>query len=211
MWKHKRSVPPTFKFGFAASTGGNSNIHEVNNVVVKSIDTPTLVADVSIVKTGLLVATPNSTITYTIISTNNGPSSAQSVLIQDPLPPALTFVSADNGGTFNPVTKTVTWPAISTLASGESVTRTITATVPATLATGTSLTNTAFSSASTFDPNLDNNNSSQPVSQVSTTIVAASADVVTTKICATANAGSTVTYTISTQNIWKRGVERHNY
>ena len=195
-------VPPTFKFGFAASTGGNSNIHEVNNVLVESIDTPTLVADVSIVKKGPLVATPNSTITYTIISTNNGPSSAQSVLIQDPLPPALTFVSADNGGTFNPVTKTVTWPAIPTLANGESVTRTITATVPATLATGTSLTNTAFSSSSTFDPNLDNNNSSQPVSQVSTTIVAASADVVTTKIGpATANAGSTVTYTISTQNI----------
>ncbi|WP_445173705.1 DUF4347 domain-containing protein, partial [Microcoleus sp.] len=196
------AVPPTFKFGFAASTGGNSNIHEVNNVLVESIDTPKVVADVSIVKKGPLVATPNSTITYTIISTNNGPNSAQSVLIQDPLPPALTFVSADNGGTFNPITKTVTWPAISTLASGESVTRTITATVPATLATGTSIINTAFSSSSTFDPNLDNNNSSQPVSQVSTTIVASSADVVTTKIGpATANAGSTVTYTISTQNI----------
>ncbi|WP_332960332.1 DUF4347 domain-containing protein, partial [Microcoleus sp. AR_TQ3_B6] len=196
------AVPPTFKFGFAASTGGNSNIHEVNNVLVESIETPSLVADVSIVKKGPLVATANSTITYTIISTNNGPSSAQSVLIQDPLPPALNFVSADNGGTFNPATRTVTWPAIPTLANGESVTRTITATVPATLSPGTALTNTAFSSSSTFDPNLDNNNSSQPVSQVSTTIVAASADLVTTKIGpATANAGSTVTYTISTQNI----------
>jgi uncharacterized repeat protein (TIGR01451 family) len=126
------AVPPTFKFGFAASTGGNSNIHEVNNVLVESIDTPTVAADVSIVKKGPLVATPNSTITYTIIATNNGPNSAESVLIQDPLPPDLNFVSADNGGTFDPKTRTVTWPAIS-LANGESVTRTITATVPATL------------------------------------------------------------------------------
>ncbi|MEG4362663.1 MULTISPECIES: DUF4347 domain-containing protein, partial [unclassified Microcoleus] len=195
-------VPATFKFGFAASTGGNSNIHEVNNIVVESIDTPKVVADVSIVKKGPLVTTPNSTITYTIISTNNGPNSAESVLIQDPLPPELIFVSADNGGTFNPQTKTVTWPAIPTLANGESVTRTITATVPATLSAGTALTNTAYSSSSTFDPNLDNNNSSQPLSQVSTTIVDTSADLVTTKTGpATATAGSTVTYTISTQNI----------
>ncbi len=154
-------VPPTFKFGFAASTGGNTNIHEVNNIVVESIDTPKVVADVSIVKKGPLVATPNSTITYNIIATNDGPNSAQSVLIQDPLPEELIFVSADNGGTFNPLTKTVTWPAIPTLANGESVTRTITATVPQ-LSAGTTLTNTAFTSSSTFDPNLDNNNSSQP-------------------------------------------------
>jgi uncharacterized repeat protein (TIGR01451 family) len=206
-------VPPTFKFGFAASTGGNTNIHEVNNVLVESIDTPTVQADVSIVKKGPLVATPNSTITYTIISTNNGPNSAQSVLIQDPLPPALNFVSADNGGTFNPITRTVTWPAISTLANGESVTRTITATVPATLATGTALTNTAFSSSSTFDPNLDNNNSSQPVSQVSTTIVDTSADLVTTKTGpATANRRlNSYLHNFDAKHRAKRRDERHNY
>ncbi|MEO6860821.1 MAG: DUF4347 domain-containing protein, partial [Microcoleus sp.] len=88
------AVPPTFKFGFAASTGGNTNIHEVNNVIVQSIDPPKLVADVSIVKKGPLYALPSSNITYTITSTNNGPDSAQSVLIQDPLPAGLTFVSA---------------------------------------------------------------------------------------------------------------------
>ena len=197
-------VPTTFKFGFAASTGGNTNVHEVNNVLVESIEAPTVVADVSIVKKGPLVATPNSTITYTIIATNNGPNSAQSVLIQDQLPPALSSnpVTADNGGSFDSQTNTVRWPAIPTLANGESVTRTITATVPATLSAGTALTNTAFSSSSTFDPNLDNNNSSQPLSQVSTTIVDTSADLVTTKTGpATATAGSTVTYTISTQNL----------
>ncbi|MEG4634510.1 DUF4347 domain-containing protein, partial [Microcoleus sp. AR_TQ3_B6] len=139
------AVPPTFKFGFAASTGGQTNIHEVNNLLVENIDPPAAVAaDVSILKKGPLVATPNSTITYTIIATNNGPNSAQSVLIEDPIPEGLTFVSTDNDGSFNPTTRTVIWPAIPTLPSGQSVTRTITATVPATLSPGTALTNTAF-------------------------------------------------------------------
>ncbi|MEG4092734.1 DUF4347 domain-containing protein, partial [Microcoleus sp. Pol12B4] len=193
------AVPRTFKFGFAASTGGNTNIHEVNNVIVQSIDPPTLVADVSIVKKGPLYAIPNSTITYTITSTNNGPNSAESVLIQDPLPAGLTFVSTDNNGSFNPTTRTVIWPAIPTLANGASETRTITARVPATV--GAALTNTAYSTSSTFDPNLANNNSSQPLSQVSTTIVDALADVVTTKIGpVTETVGRTVSYTISTVN-----------
>ncbi|MCZ0903002.1 hypothetical protein ON021_24180, partial [Microcoleus sp. HI-ES] len=193
------AVPRTFKFGFAASTGGNTNIHEVNNVIVQSIDPPTLVADVSIVKKGPLFATPNSPITYTITSTNNGPNTAESVLIQDPLPEGLTFVAASDGGTFNPTTRTVIWPAIPTLANGASQTRTINATVSPTVTAP--LTNTAYSTSSTFDPNLANNNSSQPISQVSTTIVAALADVVTTKTGTTAAApGETVTYTISTVN-----------
>ncbi|MEG4334393.1 DUF4347 domain-containing protein, partial [Microcoleus sp. AT9_A2] len=193
------AVPRTFKFGFAASTGGNTNIHEVNNVIVQSIDPPTLVADVSIVKKGPLFAIPNSTITYTITSTNNGPNSAESVLIQDPLPEGLSFVGASDLATYNPTTRTVIWPAIPTLANGASQTRTITATVSPTVTAP--LTNTAYSTSSTFDPNLANNNSSQPISQVSTTIVAALADVVTTKTGTTAAApGETVTYTISTVN-----------
>ncbi|MBW3587324.1 MAG: DUF11 domain-containing protein, partial [Cyanobacteria bacterium 0813] len=192
-------VPRTFKFGFAASTGGNTNIHEVNNVIVESLNPPTLEADVSIVKKGPLYALPNSTITYTITSTNNGPNTAESVLIQDPLPAGLNFVSTDNDGTFNPTTRTVTWPAIPALANGASETRTITATVPGEI--NTTLTNTAYSTSSTFDPNPENNNSSQSISQVPTTIVAALADLVTTKTGSEAAApGATVTYTISTVN-----------
>ncbi|MEG3977488.1 DUF4347 domain-containing protein, partial [Microcoleus sp. herbarium8] len=172
-------VPPTFKFGFAASTGGNTNIHEVNNVIVQSLNPPALVADVSIVKKGPLYAIPNSSITYTITSTNNGPNTAESVLIQDPLPAGLSFVSASDGGTYNSVTRAVIWPAIPTLANGASQIRTITATVPATVPA--TLTNTAYSTSSTYDDKPENNDSSQPISQVSTTIVDALADLVTTK------------------------------
>ncbi|WP_373534634.1 DUF4347 domain-containing protein, partial [Microcoleus sp.] len=193
------AVPPTFKFGFAAATGPNTNIHEINNVLVESIDEPTLQADVSIVKKGPLYAIPSSNITYTITSTNNGPSSAESVLIQDPLPAGLTFVSADNGGTYNPVTRNVIWPVIPTLLNGASEVRTIIATVPAT--PGTVLTNTAYSDSSTFDPNKANNNSSQPTSQVPTTITNNLADVVTSKSGSISGApGGTVSYDIVTQN-----------
>ncbi|MCC3543897.1 MAG: DUF4347 domain-containing protein [Microcoleus sp. PH2017_22_RUC_O_B] len=191
------AIPPTFKFGFASSTGGSTNIHEIANLVVESINPPLLQADIVTTKVSPQFAAPNSNITYTISSTNNGPSPAANVLIQDPLPAGLTFVSASDGGTFNAATGAVTWPLVASLASGTSVTRTIVATVPGTL--GASLTNTAFSNSSTFDPNPLNNNGSSTVSQSPVTV--ALADLVTTKIGpATAIAGTTVSYIISTVN-----------
>ena len=89
------AVPSTFKFGFAASTGPSTNIHELNNLLVETVDTPTLTADVSIVKQGATVAALGSTITYTIAATNIGTiSDAKDVLIQDILPPGLTSSAA---------------------------------------------------------------------------------------------------------------------
>ncbi|TAG85272.1 MAG: DUF4347 domain-containing protein, partial [Oscillatoriales cyanobacterium] len=192
-------VPSTFKFGFAAATGPGTNIHEINNLLVESIDEPTLVADVSITKQGPQVAALGSTITYTITSTNIGPttSDAKDVLIQDILPPGLTPVSISDSGTYNTLTRTVSWPAIPTLARGVSQSRTITAIAPA---TPTTITNVAYSNSSTFDPVVANNNTSLPTSKVITTITAV-ADVVTTKSGdTTATAGRTVSYTITTEN-----------
>ncbi|TAG60451.1 MAG: DUF4347 domain-containing protein [Oscillatoriales cyanobacterium] len=192
------TIPPTFKFGFASSTGAVTNIHEIRNLSVETVTAPTISADIATVKTGPAFALPNSSITYTITSTNNGPNDATNVLIQDPLPPGLTFSSADNGGIFNPTTRSVSWPVISTLANGASVTRSITVTAPATIG---SVTNLAFSSSSTFDPNLINNTGEGIVSQATTAIVPATADIITSKTGpTTAVAGSTVTYTITSQN-----------
>ncbi|HCV29732.1 MAG TPA: hypothetical protein DGO89_05510, partial [Microcoleaceae bacterium UBA9251] len=198
-------IPPTFKFGFASSTGSYTNIHEIANLAVETINTPTLSADISVAKTGPVFATPGSTITYTITSTNKGTSSAADVLIQDQLPANLTFVSAVDtagDGVYDSTRQTVTWPTIPTLASGDSTTRTITASVPAATAIGTTITNTAFSNSSTYDPDLANNNGSLLISQAPTTIVAAAADVVTTKKGSpTETVGRTVSYTITTQNL----------
>ncbi|MEG4944454.1 DUF4347 domain-containing protein, partial [Microcoleus sp. F4-D5] len=195
------TIPPTFKFGFASSTGSFTNFHEIANLAVETINTPALSADISVAKTGPVFATPGSTLTYTITSTNNGTSSATDVLIQDQLPANLTFFSADNGGVYDPTRGTVTWPTIPTLANTASAIRSITATVPAATPIGTTITNTAFSNSSTFDPNPANNNGSLSISQAPTTIVATTADLVTTKTGSTsAAAGSIVSYTISTVN-----------
>jgi uncharacterized repeat protein (TIGR01451 family) len=191
------AIPPTFKFGFASSTGLATDIHEVRTLKVESIDPPASQADIVTVKTGPQYARPQSTITYQITATNNGPNNAQNVLVQDQLPLDLTFVNADGGGNFNPETGAVTWPSVN-LANGASITRTVTAVTPN---KNGSIINTAFSSSTTYDPNDANNDGSQTLSQVETRLVAAVADVVTTKTGpATATAGSTVAYTITTAN-----------
>jgi len=63
-------------------------------------------------------AVPGDTITYTITYSNNSPVNATGVVITDILPAGLTFVSADNGGTYNAATRTITWN-LGSLASGE--------------------------------------------------------------------------------------------
>ncbi|WP_157135582.1 DUF4347 domain-containing protein, partial [Kamptonema sp. PCC 6506] len=192
------AAPSTFKFGFASSTGGATNIHEIKNLKVETLTEPTEQADIETVKTGPAFVLPNGTITYKITATNNGPNTATNVVIQDPLPAELTFSSATDGGTFNATTKVVTWPSIASLASGQSVTYDLIATAPA---AGGPFLNKVFSTATTFDPTSANNNGTAANAQVTTTISSAVADVVTTKTGATAGtAGANVTYTITTTN-----------
>ncbi|MDB9515025.1 DUF4347 domain-containing protein, partial [Kamptonema animale CS-326] len=197
------AAPSTFKFGFASSTGGATNIHEIRNLKVETLTEPTEQADIETVKTGpafVLPTAPNNTITYKITATNNGPIAATNVVIQDPLPAELTFVSATDGGTYDPATKVVTWPSITSLGVGigQSVTYNLVATAPA---AGGPFLNKVFSTATTFDPTSANNNGTAANAQVTTTIASAVADVVTTKTGAIAGtAGANVTYTITTTN-----------
>src|SRR5207247_1581198 len=87
-------------------------------------------ADLAVSKTGPANVTALGSITYTIVTTNNGPSTAASVVVQDTLPQGVTFVSADNGGT--EAGGIVTWPAAASIANGASLTYTVTVTAPAT-------------------------------------------------------------------------------
>ncbi|MEZ2317702.1 MAG: DUF4347 domain-containing protein [Microcoleus sp.] len=189
-------VPSTLKFGFAAATGGNTNIHELNNVIVESINELTLTADLSVVKTGPVSAKAGETVTYTIATANKGPYPAEGVTITDSIIPGLTGVTASDGGTYDAVTGIVTWKPVA-IDNGATVTRTVGVVVPATLS---AISNTARSSAVTTDPDLSNNNGTDPKAKVSTTIGAV-ADLVTTKSGSTSSrAGETVSYTIATVN-----------
>jgi uncharacterized repeat protein (TIGR01451 family) len=170
---------------------------ENNTATVTTTLTPQ--ADVVTTKTGPATATAGSTVTYTISTQNIGPSTATDVTITDSIVPGLTSVVVSNGGTYDPTTGIVTFPPLPSLASGAdaAVLNTVSFVAP----NSGSVSNTASSSSSTPDPTPGNNNGSDPTATVTTTITP-QADVVTTKTGpATATAGSTVTYTISTQNI----------
>src|SRR5206468_2163834 len=108
-------------------------------------------ADLAVAKSGPAGVLANGSITYTIAVTNNGPSTAASVVVRDTLPAGVTFVSADNGGT--QAAGVVTWPTVATLANGASVTHFVTVTAPA---AGT-LVNVAAATAATTDPTPANN------------------------------------------------------
>ncbi|MGL5062856.1 MAG: DUF4347 domain-containing protein, partial [Microcoleus sp.] len=207
------AIPPTFKFGFASSTGVATNFHEIRNLAIETVTpTPPSQADVVTIKSGPAFIKPNGSITYTITTTNRGPSPAQEVLVQDELPtellpafPAVPTVVATGPfgpGAYSSVTRNVTWSRIPVLNQGESVTYTLTVGLPTTLPLNSTFTNTAISTAATFDPDLSNNNSSTIIGQQLTTLTDTVADLVTTKSGpVTAGAGSTITYVLTTANV----------
>jgi uncharacterized repeat protein (TIGR01451 family) len=113
-------------------------------------------ADLSIQKTDSpdpVMAGQN--ITYTITVTNNGPTNAANVVVNDVLPAGLTLVSATpSTGTWS----TPNW-TIGTLTIGASETLIIEGTSSASLAAGTIISNSATVSSTTTDPNPENNTS----------------------------------------------------
>ncbi|MEP6577900.1 DUF4347 domain-containing protein, partial [Microcoleus vaginatus GB2-A3] len=207
-------VPPLFKFGFGSSTGGANNIHELQNVVVETINPPSIAAEVATIKTGPQFVKSQGSITYTITTVNKGPAPATNVLIQDEIPLELLrpgglppVLSASNNGTYVNQTKAVTWPLIPVLNAGETLTYTLTIELPPGLTSGSSFANVAFSTSSTFDPDLSNNSGVLAPGQIEgpgvvlTTVVDTVADLVTTKSGpVTTSAGSSVAYTLTTTN-----------
>jgi uncharacterized repeat protein (TIGR01451 family) len=168
-----------------------------NNTPVTDTDNETVTAiraDLAVVKTG----TPPSVIagnniTYTIVVTNNGPFTAQNVLMEDVLGPNLTILSGTpSEGTWNEPDWT-----IPSLANGASATLTLVAEVSASLFNGATVTNTATVSSETFD-HVPSNNTSTATNNVITL-----ADVAVTKVGSPdpVTAGEVLTYTITINNL----------
>jgi uncharacterized repeat protein (TIGR01451 family) len=80
------------------------------------------------------------TVLFTIVAKNTGPSTASNLIVTDTLPAGLDFVSCTGGGVWDPVTRTVTWPAALVL-NGANVTYYLTALVNSTSLAGTNVTN----------------------------------------------------------------------
>jgi uncharacterized repeat protein (TIGR01451 family) len=184
------SVPPTYTGGAIVNTASaTSAVNDPNNTNDSSTVTTTVgaSADVAITKSGPATATLGTNITYTITVSNFGPAGATGVVVSDPTPAGLTFVSASGGGcTSFPCT-------IGALAVGPPVTITATYSIPANYA-GTSITNTA-SVTSASDPNATNNSSS------STATISAQSDLSITKSGPpSAAVGTAISYTITVTN-----------
>ncbi len=163
---------------------------ETNTANNSATDTDTLVAsaDVAITKTGPAAVAPGQNVIYTITVTNNGPSNAAGVLVADPTPTGLTFVS-NSGDCVSAFSCN-----LGALTVGQVKTITTTFAIDAGFA-GPSLSNTATVTATTADP-VSPNNSSTATSTVTTTT-----DLAITKTGpATFTRGQNLTYTITVTN-----------
>ena len=109
------------------------------------------VANLRITKTGPPAITPGATVSYSLVITNDGPSAAPGVSVDDPTPPGLTFVS--NSGAC-----TTPFPcAIGTLQPGQSVSIATTFTVPPSYTIPNPIVNAATVSSQATEPDLTDN------------------------------------------------------
>jgi uncharacterized repeat protein (TIGR01451 family) len=153
-------------------------------------------ADLSIAKS----ASPDPVVagnelTYSITVSNAGPSDASNVVVTDPLPSGVTFVSADHGGTAS--SGTVTW-SLGSLASGSSVTLSLVVTVDET--TEGTLANTATVDSDTADPDPGDDSDSVDVTVDPPDTPVADLSIEKTADNDKPKVGSTVTYTIALTN-----------
>ncbi len=127
--------------------------------------TPVETADLTIAKT-ISNASPSvgSVVTFTLTITNNGPSDATGISIEDVVPNGYnTITDISNGG--SAAGNTITWSGIS-IANGSVITRTFKAKV---LPKGIGVvhTNTATVGGAQYDPNENNNEDTQAVDPIS--------------------------------------------
>jgi uncharacterized repeat protein (TIGR01451 family) len=154
-------------------------------------------ADLSITKTGATTTTAGNSIAYTITVTNNGPSDATNVSVEDSINTGTnidaTFVSAsDSGAETAPGSGIVRWPAVN-IPAGGSVQRTVTINLP----NAGNYQNTTTVSADNPDPTPGNNSASAPTNVTAV----ATAEIGVTKTGATSiPAPGLVTYTITATN-----------
>lgn len=110
-------------------------------------------ADVSVLKTAPATATAGMNVVYTLTVSNAGPSVALNVVVDDPAPPGLIFVSNAGGcATAFPC-------ALGALPVGETRTITSTFAVPSAYVAPLAIVNTSTVTSDTVDPNTTNNSS----------------------------------------------------
>jgi len=147
------SIPPNATGSIANTASATSSTGDPNGAN-NSATANTIIGiatDLSVTKSGPSSALPGSTIAYDVTVTNNGPSDATGVVLSDPTPARLTFVSATGACTSYPCT-------IGTLPTGQSASMHATYTVTA--GPQTTIVNTASVTSTTNDPITSNDSAS---------------------------------------------------
>ncbi|HEX7831359.1 MAG TPA: DUF11 domain-containing protein, partial [Thermoanaerobaculia bacterium] len=186
------SIPTNYAGASVINTAtATSDVNDPDSSDNTSAATTTITpeADLGIDKSGPPSIAPGQLIIYTLSITNAGPTSATSVVVADPTPAGLTWIS--NSGDC-----VTAFPCnLGTLTSGATASITATFSVPANYA-GTSVSNTATISSATFDGNSANDSSTE------VTPVVAQADLSIVKSGpAFFDAAQDVVYTITVTNL----------
>jgi uncharacterized repeat protein (TIGR01451 family) len=100
------SAPGTLKMGFAASTGGSTNYHEIRNLVVtQQVADLTATKAVQNATTGGGSVAPGDELLYTVVINNRTSAAISSIAFSDTLPANTTYVansiSAPSGASLN--------------------------------------------------------------------------------------------------------------
>lgn len=175
-----------------ATIQARENDPDMSNNSATFTPTPIHLSDVAVFKT-VSNSTPDagSEVTFAIRATNNGPSTATNVVVNDPLPNGYTFISANSSTGTSYDHATGVW-TIGSLLDGSDVVLTIKARVNAT----GRYANTATISADEGDPDASNNKSTSTPAPVPV----ADLSVVKTVSSATPNVGSEIVFTIVAKN-----------
>jgi uncharacterized repeat protein (TIGR01451 family) len=189
----------------SVNTTTNEGTNTANNTATAAIANSSNF-DVTTTISGPTSAAPGTSVTLSVLTQNAGPGVAPSTTQTVVLPGVFTSLYVSNGGTFsnNGTTTTVTFPAVTGLASGANVNNSITLTMPATAlnnimatvaAAGetNSLANTATASVASATATAGNVN-------LYATISAANADTPTTTLTGPVVPGTTLQLNISTGN-----------
>ena len=138
-------IGPQANTATVAAAAGTTDPQLANNSQTATVQV-TASADVAITKTGPASVVPGANVVYTITVTNAGPSSADGVVVADPTPAGLTFVS-NSGACVS------AFPcALGTVPAGApSLVITATYAVPATYTSPNPIVNTATVSSTTPD------------------------------------------------------------
>ncbi len=160
------TTPATFTY-----TATDTNPYDSNTA---TYTIPVIAASADVATTLALAPTSASvqagtSLTFTITSTNNGPTIATGVAPKVQLPAGLLLTAANlpSGATYTNATGLVTLPTTAVMANGATLTYAITFNAPNYT---TALAGTASSGATSADPSATNNDGSQANAKVSTTV-----------------------------------------